>query len=152
VAANASVAQAEEQVTNEEFGATITMPTGWEQVEGNERALFNFRDAATFSQIEVIRAELVTAEVASVFFDTFHETLVGSEFVESGRQEATYGELAGTQTLYTFEHAGVSLNVTVFQFTRDTVAWLVIGYMQQSVADQQTPVFASVVESLSFGS
>lgn len=145
-------AAAEEQLTSEEFGVTITMPTGWETVDGNDRALFNFRDGATFSQVEVIRVELVTEEVAPTFFQTFHETLVGSEFVESGTQEATYGDISGSQKLYTFEHANVSLNVTVFQFTRDTVAWLVIGYMQQAVADEQTLVFSSVVESLTFGS
>jgi hypothetical protein len=146
-----SVAAAQTQMTNEEFNLTATMPAGWEVVEGNERAVFNFKETGAFSQLEIIGTTLLTPEAATVFFDTFHRTLTEQEFAQTGAQDTTYGTLAGKETVYTFTHDNVTLKVVVFQFVRENTAWLTVGYMQESVFDQQLPTFQAVVQTLSFG-
>lgn len=143
----AATAYAQNTVTDEELGVSTTLPDTWTQVEGNERAVFNFKHEESHSQIEVIRTELMTADVADVFFETFHETLTGSDFTVSGTEDKTYGEYAGTETIYEFTHSGVTLKVAVFQFVQETTAWLVVSYIQGDVFDSFSPAYQSVVRT-----
>lgn len=143
------VAFAQEQVSDESFGVMATVPDGWEQVTGNERAVFNFKEEESQSQIEVIATRLMTADVANVFFDTFHETLANSGFTQSESEGGvTIGGHEGKKSTYSFTHTGVTLTVPVFEFVEDNVAWLIVGYIQRDVADQYGDVFTSVVENL----
>jgi hypothetical protein len=140
---------APEEVSDESFGVTTQVPEGWEQVSGNERAVFNFKEQESQSQIEVIGTRLMTSDVADVFFDTFHETLQNSGFTrDSTEEDVTIGDYTGTKSMYTFTHTGVTLEVPVFQFVEDNVAWLVVGYIQQDVADEYTDDFTGVIENL----
>jgi hypothetical protein len=145
-------AWSQQQLTDANRGVSVTMPEGWETVSGNDRALFNFKEPTSFAQVEIIDTELVTGEVADVFFNTFHETLSGSEFSLLGREERTIGSLTGTTSIYAFTHSSVPLRVAVFQFVNQNVAWLVVGYMEESVYDDQVGAWTSVIESLAFGS
>lgn len=145
----AAPAFAQDTVSAEEFGVTVAVPTGWEVVEEDDRAVFNFRHE-DHSQIEVIGNQLMTADVADVFFTHFHDTLQSSDFVQVGREDKQIGEFSGTETIYTFEHTGVSLKVSVFQFVRDTTAWLAVGYMQAEVFDAHSEEFRGVVSGLTF--
>ena len=137
-------------VTDETFNVTAPVPADWTVNEDNDRAVFNFVNDASHSQIEVIGTELVTAEVADVFFDTFHETLVSSEFLQLGREDKSVGDYSGTETIYGFSHSGVTLKVAVFQFVRDTTAWIAVGYMQEDLFDEQSATYRELIGQLSF--
>ena len=105
---------AQDVVSNDEFSVSVTRPAEWTDVDGNDRAVFNFKHEESHSQIEVIGTRLMTEDVADVFFETFHETLRNSEFLMVGTpSDASYGEHAGTETTYTFTHSGVTLKVAV---------------------------------------
>lgn len=145
------VAVAQAPVTDETNNLTVTVPAGWEVVEGNDRAVFNFKETNGFAQVEVIATPLLTPEASTTFFDTFHTTLAEAEFVQTGSQDATYGAFVGRETAYQFAHTNTTLKVVVFQFVNENTAWLVIGYMQETSFDQQLPVFQSVAQSLTFG-
>lgn len=142
VATGTAVAQ--QNITSAQFNATITMPEGWVQVDSNERAVFNFRNDESQAQVEVIATELMTPDVADVFFDTFHNALTASEFRQSGREEKSYGGFTGAETIYTFEHSGVTLKVAVFQFTQQSNAWIVVSY----VPGEQFDAFATTWQGL----
>ena len=140
---------AQEPVTDEEFGVTATVPATWQLVEDEDRAVFNLKHE-DHSQIEIIGNELMTPDVGEVFFTHFHDTLQSSDFVQVGREDKQIGEFSGSETIYRFEHSGVTLKVTVFQFIRDTTAWIAVGYMQEDVFDAHAPEFRALVESLTF--
>jgi len=146
----ASAAAQGTTVTNEEFNVSVDRPEGWVDVEGNDRAVFNFKHEESHSQIEIIGTQLMTADVADVFFETFHETLTSSEFVQTGREDKSYGDHTGTETLYEFTHSGVTLKVAVFQFVEGTTAWLAVAYMQEDAFDTYTPTYREVVGSMAF--
>jgi hypothetical protein len=143
-------AYAQTPVTNEAFNITAQLPESWTQLDGADRAVFNFKHDESHSQIEIIGTQLLTPDVASVFFDTFHSTLTSSEFVQSGREQKTYGDYTGTETIYAFTHSGVTLKVAVFEFVRETTAWLVVGYIQEDRFDQYAPTYQTVIQGLSF--
>lgn len=145
----AAPAFAQETVNDDEFGVTVAVPEGWEVVDEDDRAVFNFRHE-DHSQIEVIGNELMTADVADVFFTHFHDTLQSSDFTQVGREDKQIGDVSGTETIYRFEHTGVALKVAVFQFVRDTTAWLAVGYMQEEVFDAHAEDFRGVVSGLAF--
>jgi hypothetical protein len=136
---------------NDEFSVSFTMPEGWVQAEGNERAIFNVKHDESQSQIEVIATELMSPDVADVFYDTFHETLTLSSFSQEERSEATYGAHTGTLTKYRFEYAGVVLRVVAFQFTQESTAYLVVGYIKADEFETHRPAFEGAVSSLAFG-
>ncbi len=136
-------------VSDDTFGVSVVVPAGWEVIEEEDRAVFNFRND-DHSQIEIIGNELMTADVASVFFNHFHDTLQSSDFMQVGREDKSYGDFQGSETVYRFEHSGIALKVVVFQFVRDTTAWLSVGYMQEEVFDARAADFRSVVSGLSF--
>lgn len=144
-----SAAFAQEPATDEEFGVTVTVPASWQLVDDEDRAVFNVKHE-DHSQIEVIGNELMTPDVAEVFFTHFHDTLQSSDFVQVGREDKQIGEFSGSETIYRFEHSGVTLKVTVFQFIRDTTAWIAVGYMQEDVFDAHAAEFRGLVESLTF--
>lgn len=146
----AAPAFAQQKVTDEAFGVSTVVPEGWTTVEGNERAVFNFKEEESQSQIEIIGTRLMTADVADVFFDTFHETLENSGFTrqEGSGEEVTIGGHTGKRSRYSFTHTGVTLTVPVFQFVQDSVAWLVVGYIQEDLADQYEDVFTRVIEDM----
>ena len=147
-AALAAPAFAQTPVTNAQFSAAVERPAGWVDAPGNDRAAFNFRHEESSSQIEVIATQLLTAEVAEIFFDTFHESLRSANFAQLAQADASVGERDGLQTTYGFEHAGISLNVTIFQFVIGNTAWVVVSYAQQDLADSFRNDFESVVSSL----
>ncbi len=141
---------AQETVSDEEFGVSVNVPESWEVVDDNDRAVFNFKQSDSHSQVEVIGTQLMTADVADVFFDTFHETLQSSDFLQIGREEKQYAPYGGTETIYSFTHSGVTLKVAVFQFVHDTTAWLAVGYMQEDVFDEHATTYRGVISSLAF--
>ena len=100
-----------ETVKNGDLKVAIDRPAGWSDADGNDRAVFMFKKDGGHSQIEVIATQLMTSDVAGVFFDTFHETLGASEFTRAGREEKKIGNLSGTETVYGFAHAGVAMKV-----------------------------------------
>ncbi len=146
----AAFAQDATPVENEEFGVTITPPAKWEVTQGNDKAVANFKHRGSQSQIEVVGTKLMTPDVADVFFKTFHKTLKESNFEELKSEEATIGGNKGTQTSYKFTHSGVTLEVVIFQFMRESTAWLVVGYMQDVDKEKYLPDFNSVVENMKF--
>lgn len=135
---------------NDEFGVSFTMPQEWVQAEGNDRAIFNVKHEDSQSQIEVIATELMSPDVADVFYDTFHETLTHSQFTQEDRSEATFGSHTGTLTKYRFEYAGVVLRVVVFQFTHESTAYLVVGYIKADEFETHNPAFEGAVAALAF--
>jgi hypothetical protein len=150
VAPSAAFAQ-EEKINNAEYGVEIGKPKGWEQSTGNEKAVAIFTDPKTQSQIEVVPTKLMTADVADVFFSTFHKTLTESNFQKDGdTQQQKIGEFDGKLTVYKFTHSGVTLHVHVFSFVRDSTAWLVVGYMQDSAEADGKAQYKMLIESLKF--
>lgn len=145
-----AVAQDAEPVENEEFGVTITPPDSWEVETDDDKAVANFKHPESQSQIQVIGTQLMNEEVSDVFFDTFHQTLTESNFEQVGEEEKTIGDFEGTATDYEFEHSGVTLEVTVFEFLRDDTAWLAIGYMQDEEREARQEDYTSVVENMTF--
>ena len=143
-------AQDSEPVKNEKFGVEISPPAKWEVTEGNEKAVANFKHRGSQSQIEVVGTKLMTENVSDVFFETFHKTLKESNFEQLSQEEATIGGHEGMQTSYKFEHSGVTLEVVVFEFLRDSTAWLVVGYMQDVEKDKYIGDFESVVKNMKF--
>lgn len=143
-------AQEAKPVENEEFGVTIAAPDKWEVTQGNDKAVANFKHKGSQSQIEVVGTKLMTPDVADVFYKTFHKTLKESNFEELKAEEVTIGEHKGMQTSYKFTHSGVTLEVVVFQFTKASTAWLVVGYMQDVDAEKYMPDFKSVVQNIKF--
>lgn len=143
-------AQDAKPIENAEFGVTITPPTKWEVAQGNDKAVANFKHRGSQSQIEVVGTKLMTPDVADVFFKTFHKALKESNFQQKEQAEVTIGAVKGTQTSYSFNHSGVTLEVTIFQFTRGATAWMVVGYMQESEKDKYIPDFKSVIETMKF--
>lgn len=148
--ATPAMAQDAKPIENEEFGVTITPPAKWEVAQGNDKAVANFKQPDSQSQIEIVGTKLMTPDVADVFFKTFHKTLKESNFEQKEQAEATYGETKGTQTSYKFAHSGVTLEVTVFEFIKGNTAWLVVGYMQETDRDKYLADFKSVVEGMTF--
>lgn len=144
------VASAQEPVSNEEFGVTVTPPTGWEVSISDEKAVASFKHADSQSQIQVIGTKLMNSEVADVFFSTFHRTLTESNFQQLSEANATYGSREGKEVRYSFTHSDVTLEVMVFEFLSNDTAWLVIGYMQDSERENRSGDFASVIETMSF--
>jgi hypothetical protein len=136
-------------MTNEEFGVSFTGPEGWVSVEGNDRAIFNIKHEESQSQIEVIATNLMSPDVASIFFDTFHNTLTQSNFTQISQEESARGEHTGTMTTYSFEYAGVALNVVIFQFTNETTAFLIVGYVKADEMVNQEAAFNAVAASIS---
>lgn len=139
-----------EQVKNDDLKVSIDRPAGWSNAEGNDRAVFMFKKDDGHSQIEVIATQLMTSDVAGVFFDTFHETLGASEFTRAGREEKKIGNLSGTETVYTFAHAGVNMKVYVFQFVKDTSAYVVVSYMEADKSDALLADYQAAISSLKF--
>lgn len=145
-----ALAQAGQTVSDDTFNVTATVPDGWEVVTEEDRAVFNFRNE-DHSQIEIIGNELIDVDAAGDFFNHFHETLQSSDFTRVGQEDKTYGEFAGSETIYRFEHSGIALKVAVFQFVREETAWLVVAYMQEEVFDTRAEEFRGVVGNLAFG-
>jgi hypothetical protein len=143
-------AQDAKPIENEEFGVTITPPAKWEVTQGNDKAVANFKHVGSQSQIEVVGTKLMTPDVADVFFKTFHKTLKESDFEETKSEEVTIGEMKGKQTSYTFKHSGVTLEVVIFEFLKDSTAWLVVGYMQDVDKDKYIADYKSVIETMKF--
>ncbi len=143
-------AQDVKPVENKEFGVTITPPAKWEVTQPNDKAVANFKHRGSQSQIEVVGTKLMNPDVADVFFKTFHKTLKESNFEELKKEEATYGDLKGTESSYKFTHSGVTLEVIVFQFMRKSTAWLVVGYMQDVDKKKYVGDFKSVVDNIKF--
>ncbi len=140
-----------QDITNEEYGVTIPMPKdGWEETRGNEKAVAVFTHASTQSQIEIVPTKLMTADVADVFFSTFHKTLTESNFSETTSAEETLGAVTGKHYTYNFSHSGIELEVHVFQFVKDTTAWLMVGYMEKSEAATILPAFKGTIEKMTF--
>lgn len=148
--ATAAFAQDENVVDNEQFGVKITAPDKWEVSSGNDKAVANFKHKGSQSQIEVVGTKLMTADVADVFFKTFHKTLTESNFEQTSQEETTIGDIEGTKSTYAFTHSGVTLEVSIFQFTRESSAWLVVGYFQDAEKDKYSEDFTSVVENMEF--
>jgi hypothetical protein len=141
----------EEKVSNSDYNVEIVKPTGWEQSTGNEKAVAIFTDPKTQSQIEVVPTKLMTAEVSDVFFDTFHKTLTESNFNKDGEtSQVKIGEVDGKLTVYKFAHSGVNLQIHVFSFVRESTAWLVVGYMQDTVQKDIEPIYKSTIEKMKF--
>ncbi len=145
-----SVAWSQSTETNEEYGITATVPDDWDVADGNDRAVFNFLHAESHSQIEVIGTRLMTADVADVFFETFHETLEGSQFEIFETEDKSIGDFSGTETIYEFDSSGVRLKIAVFQFVNDTVAWITVTYIQNDIFEEQIGAYREVIGSLSF--
>ena len=145
-----AVAQDAQPIENEEFGVTITPPAKWEATEGNDKAVASLKHKASQSQIEVVGTKLMTPDVADVFFKTFHKTLTESNFEQTSQQQTTIGGIEGQQTTYRFTHSGVTLEVAIFQFVRDSSAWLVVGYMQDAEKQEYMDDFTSVIEGMEF--
>lgn len=143
-------AQDGEPVKNEKFGVEIKPPEKWKVTEGNEKAVANFKHQGSQSQIEVVGTKLMTDNVSDVFFETFHKTLSESNFKKKSQEETTIGEVEGTQTNYEFKHSGVTLEVVVFEFLRESTAWLVVGYMQDVEKEEYIGDFKSVVKNMKF--
>jgi hypothetical protein len=147
---SAALAQ-DEKVNNAEYSVEVTRPAGWEQSTGNEKAVAIFTDPKTQSQIEVVPTRLMTADVSDVFFSTFHKTLAESNFTQDGDpSQVKIGEIDGKLTVYKFTHSGVTLRVHVFSFVRDTTAWLVVGYMQDTAQEQIEPLYRETIEKMKF--
>lgn len=146
-----ALAQDSQSVKNEEFGVTITPPAKWEVTPGNDKAVASFKHKGSQSQIEVVGTKLMTPDVADVFFETFHKTLTESNFEQSEQEETTIGDYKGTETTYKFTHSGVTLEVMVFQFMRESTAWLAVGYMQDAEENEYAGDFKSVVQNMEFG-
>jgi hypothetical protein len=139
-----------QDIINEEHGVTIQPPKDWEETRGNEKAVAVFTHPSTQSQIEVVPTKLMTADVADVFFSTFHKTLTESNFTGSASEDKTYGTVSGKLYTYSFSHSGVNLEVRVFQFVKDTTAWLIVGYMQKEESADVLPAFEGTIEKLTF--
>ena len=149
----AGSALAQENVMhNDQFSVDFTRPEGWSAVEGNERAIFNIKHEESQSQIEVIATQLMSADVANVFYDTFHETLEQSNFERQTVSQEAIGAHSGKLTHYTFTYAGVELKIVVFQFTHESTAYLIVGYIKSDEFDNLYPSFQAAVTSLAFGS
>ncbi len=148
--ASSAWAQDAQPIENEEFGVTITPPAKWEVTQGNDKAVASFKHKASQSQIEVVGTKLMTPDVADVFFKTFHKTLTESNFEQTSQEETTISGLEGTQTTYKFTHSGVTLEVVIFQFIKDSSAWLAVGYMQDTEKKEYMDDFTSVVENMKF--
>lgn len=142
-------------VVNETLGVTIVGPQGWESVkaQGNDKSVANFRHPESQSQIEVIGTRLFNKDVAEVFFETFHQQLLATEFTETkAASETSLGAVEGKLSEYTFEHTGIRLRVVVFSFLRNESAYLVIGYFKEEERDAYFPAMQQVVETLQFSS
>lgn len=150
--AAAAVAQPKEGViVNDEYGVKLKKPEpGWEESKGNEKAVAVFTHPSTQSQIEIVPTKLMTADVADVFFSTFHKTLVESNFKKDSESDKKIGEYSGKYTTYVFTHSGVTLKVHVFGFVKDTTAWLFVGYMQAEEEDNIVKSFEWTIENLTF--
>jgi hypothetical protein len=146
----AAFAQDENVVENEQFGVNITAPEKWEVTSGNDKAVANFKHKGSQSQIEVVGTKLMTPDVADVFFKTFHKTLTESNFEQKSQEDTTVGGIEGKMSTYAFTHSGVTLEVSIFQFTKDSNAWLVVGYFQEAEKDKYAKDFTSVIENLEF--
>jgi hypothetical protein len=145
-----AVAQDGKPIENAEFGVTITPPSKWEVSQGNDKAVANFKHRGSQSQIEVVGTKLMTADVADVFFSTFHKTLTESNFEQVKQEESVVGTVRGTETTYRFSHSGVTLEIVVFQFLRESTAWLVVGYMQDVEKEKYVDDFRSVISNMKF--
>ena len=147
-------AQDAQEIVNEDFGITVVPPPKWETTtQGNDKAVANFKHKGSQSQIEVVGTKLMTADVADVFFNTFHQTLKDSSFVQDKQETKSYESTGeGKRTSYTFTHSGVTLEVVIFEFVRGNTAWLVVGYMQEVEKDKYLGDYEKVVESLKFKS
>lgn len=139
-------------VTSEKFGVKISAPKNWEAAGGDDKAVANFKHKGSQSQIEVVGTKLMTADVASVFFETFHKTLQESDFKQQNQEDAEIGGLQGTMTEYQFTHSGVTLNISIFEFLRDATdtAWLVVGYTPKSDKKTFDGDFKKVVQNIQF--
>lgn len=140
----------QETVENEKFNVSIAPPDGWDVDEASDKAIANFTHSGSQSQIEVIATDLMTSDVADVFFETFHKTLKDSDFEKKSESSETIADYSGTETTYQFTHSGVTLNVLVFEFTRDNTAWLVVGYFQDTETKDRREDYETVIENISF--
>ncbi len=120
----------EETITDDDYGVEVKQPKNWEKATGNAKAVAIFTHTQTQSQIEIVPTKLMTPDVADVFFNTFHKTLVESGFAEKNKSEEKVGDFNGKRTIYEFVHSGVTLSVHVFSFVNKSTAWIVVGYMQ----------------------
>lgn len=141
-------------VSGDVLKVKVCGPAGWERVEtpGNEKSIASFRDSESQSQIEAIGTKLINADVAAVFFDTFHQTLETSEFeaVEPPKDEKI-GEIEGRLAEYSFKHTDIVLKVVVFSFVKDNGAYLVIGYFKAEERNLYFDQMKKVISSLEFG-
>ena len=138
---------AQTQVAGEN-GVNVTRPAGWEDAQGNDRATFTFREAATNSQIEVISTPLLTADVKDVFYNTFHDALKAANFMLDSQGEKTYGRHEGTESVYTFEHSGAVLTVAIFEFVSGNTAWVVVAYVGADSFESMRPAYEEVASTL----
>ena len=137
-------------VTDEQFGVEISPPAKWEVAQGSDKSVANFKHNGSQSQIEVVGTKLMTENVSDVFFETFHKTLKESNFKQLSQGETEIGQFTGMKTNYKFDHSGVTLEVVVFEFLRDSTAWLVVGYMQDVEKDKYIGDFKKVVKNMKF--
>lgn len=143
-----SLSASAEVLTHETLNVSVVQPDGWNRVSAGEQIAFNFRHDETQSQIEVIGTRLITPDVASIFFETFHTALRGADFQDPVEEERTIGGHTGTETLYTFQHSGVDLRVSVFHFVLGDAAWIVVGYIEAEEYEALSPVLRELVASL----
>lgn len=145
-------ALAQDNKLAEQYGVEVTQPEGWEKSSGNEKAVAVFTEPKTQSQFEVVPTKLMTADVSEVFFNTFHKTLTESTFERVGEPSTKelFGDKNAKETIYKFNHSGVTLKVHVVSFLRGTTAWLVVGYMEEKEEGNIKPLFDSMITNLKF--
>ncbi len=142
-----SLGAAQDPVTSDD-GVSTVRPDTWEDVTGNDRATFTFRQPDTKSQIEVVSTALLTADVQDTFFSTFHDGLEEAGFSKIDQNDETLGAHQGVLTTYSFEHSGAELLVNVFQFMLGNDAWLVVSYAGKESAESVSTAFNEIVENL----
>ena len=140
----------DDKVVNDEYKVEVFKPKEWQQSTGNEKAVAIFTHPVSQSQIEVVPTKLMTPDVANVFFSTFHKTLTESSFEQQSQAQDKIGDYEGTKTTYKFTHASVTLQVVVFQFVRESTAWLVVGYMQQTDGDKVKEAYRWTIQKIDF--
>jgi hypothetical protein len=144
-------AQDAKPITNADFGVTITPPEKWEVAQGNDKSVASFKHAASGSHIEVIGTKLLSADVHDVFYNTFHKTLKESNFeATEEKADAKVGETETKKSTYKFTHSGITLEVVIHEFTKNDVAWLVVGYIQDSEAEKFRGEVDNVIKTMKF--
>ena len=140
-----------EELKNDTFGVTVTLPEGWTEHTGTKDAktVFVIGDPTTENRIELLATKVLRPEHAVALFEAFAEQMETNGFtVAVPEKETTFGSYTGKLTEYDYLTSDVPLRVMNFILIQGELAYIAVAYATRAERDDVSKQLEKFVASL----